>query len=249
MVEFNETRARLYHEALTKYPIARLEDIEVMKTYLNPMPNDKILGIGEGDGYFYKHIANAIGIKGEHLATDPSYEQLKNLDAKIQIAGAEEIDVPENYFDKVWTFGAFHHCPNQTEAMRRMYRTLKPGGKLVICDVFSGSTLAKHFDSQVAKYCATGHEVKFLSESFAQSLCQLTGFKGEIYDLPLQWHFDTLNDMGEFIYKLHAMTKLSGNYKEKLKHIVRECKNILGIEETQKGLALNWPMKVLVATK
>jgi ubiquinone/menaquinone biosynthesis C-methylase UbiE len=259
--EFNNIRSKLYEEAISEYPLARNQDILSMQKYLQPKKGDYVLGIGEGNGYFCNEIAKAIGKVGKYTISDPSPQQLKNIrnreiHSRLEIiaASAEEIPLRPNQYNKVWSFGAFHHCHNQTEAMKRIYQSLKPEGKLVICDVFQGSKLAKHFDTQVARYCCTGHEVQFLSEEFAKTLCNIAGFDAEkikIIDLPQKWSFNTEYDLGKFIYKLHAMTLIPGTEDQKIKQTLKGCKKILGIEynSTSKKYELNWPMKALIAKK
>ncbi len=257
--EFNQIRSQMYEEAIVQYPQARNSDIEAMKTYLAPKKGERILGIGEGNGYFTNSILESIGMEGFYLVTDPSQSQLDNLSRRqnasnleVQIAGAEEINVVQTSFDKAWSFGAFHHCSNQTQAMKNIYIALKQGGRAVICDVFQGSKLAEHFDTQVARYCNTGHEVKFLSDAFARSLCYLAGFKDEnvkIEELPQKWIFDSEHELGDFIYKLHAMTLFPGTEKDKVNETLKGCRDILGIKHKGDKIVLNWPMKCLIAEK
>ncbi len=257
--EFDGERAKLYEQAISEYPDARIMDIEVMKKLLNPRRGEKILGFGEGNGYFCKAIAEAVDKQGKYYITDPSEDQLINLKKRINLPqieikkiGAEEIDESQRNFDKIWSFGAFHHCSNQTAAIKRIYHSLKRGGTAVICDVFQGSKLAKHFDIQVARYCITGHEVKFLSEDFAKTLCLIAGFKEsniKIVSLPQKWIFDTEKDVGKFIYKIHAMTLLPGNNEEKINKTFRSCKEILDISNKNGKYYLNWPMKALILRK
>jgi len=258
-IEFAGVRAKLYEQALARYPNAREDDIKIMKKLLNPKTGEHILGFGEGNGFFCNAIAEAVGSTGKYLITDPSQDQLKGLESRVKcpwvevkVAGAEELNVGARSFDKVWSFGAFHHCPNQTMAMKHIYNSLRYGGKVVICDVFQGSNLAKHFDVQVARYCNTGHEVKFLSDEFARSLCYLAGFedsKVKIVEFNQKWRFDNEKSLGDFVYKLHAMTKLSGNMKEKIDKTVEGCRDILGYKFVNGLYELNWPMKALVAEK
>lgn len=260
--EFVGLRAKFYKDALTEYLSARKTDIQLMHQYLNPQLGEYILGIGEGNGYFCKAIAEAIGFCGSYLVTDPSQAQLDNLleqlekvclpQIEVKRMGAEELEAPSNSYDKVWSCGAFHHCPNQTEAMRRIYNLLKPGGKVVVCDVFQGTPLAKYFDLLVGRYCETGHEVKFLSEDFARTLCYLAGFadeKVDIVDVPHQWYFGSEYDIGVFIYKLNAMTKLPGREQDKIKQILDACREILSIEYKQGVYVLHWQQKAIIAEK
>lgn len=258
-VEFDGIRAELYEQAMVQYSYAREDDIAAMLKILEPRKGEKILGFGEGNGYFCSSIATAVGQEGVYLVTDPSKDQLDNLtkrvslpQVKVKKIGIEGLTVDPYSFDKVWSFGAFHHCSNQTEAMKRIYGSLKDNGKMVICDVFQGSSLAKHFDEIVARYCVTGHEVKFLSDSFARTLCHLAGFdksKVEIIDLPQKWKFRSENNLGEFIYKLHALTHLSEREEERIAKTLEGCYKILGIENRGGVYELNWPMKALIATK
>lgn len=257
--EFDGERASRYEIAIAEDPLARLNDIDSMFRYLDPRKGERILGFGEGNGYFCKDIAESVGSEGYYLITDPSKDQLNNLKKRVNLSqietkviGVEGLDVKEGVFDKVWSFGAFHHVPNQTEAMKRIHRALKPEGKLILCDVFQGSNLARHFDSQVARYCITGHEVKFLSGEFARTLCHLAGFdegKVDIRDLPQKWIFDSERRLGSFIYNLHAMTNMGGSEDENIRKTLGSCKDILGVNPKNGKYELNWPMKVLIAKK
>lgn len=258
---FTEERSEMYEQAISKYPLARTEDIEAMHKYLNPNKGERILGIGEGNGFFCKPILETIGETGSYTVTEPSISQLQNLTLRIgnpsnlevRALSAEDLDFHTESFDKIWSFGAIHHCDKQEEAFKRMHKILRKQGEMIICDVFQGSPLADHFDEQVAKYSCTGHNVKFLSDKMAHSLCYLAGFEDlnvTVENLPLWWHFKTERDLGRFIYLLHGMSNIPRESKEEKYHFVLEgCKRILGVREENGGYALNWPMKVLKAIK
>ncbi|MBT4446781.1 methyltransferase domain-containing protein [archaeon] len=259
IIEFNQTRALLYEKAMTKYPNARVRDLSAMLEHLEPNKSDRILGFGEGNGYFCQSIANRVGVSGKYLVTDPSNYQLAHLVSRLSLPqveikqiGVEGLSVEPSSFDKVWSFGAFHHSSNKAEAMKRIYSALDYGGKMVVCDVFQGSVLAKHFDDVVAKYCVTGHDVEFLSNDSAKYLCKQAGFKDsniQIIDLPQKWLFRSESGLGEFIYQLHALTNLPGNMAGKISQTVDSCRNILGVESVGAFYELNWPMSALIAYK
>lgn len=248
--EFDGIRARLYKECLQDFPNAREQDIKIMKKYFSPKSGERVLEVGAGSGLFSNHIAEIIGKKGRLIVSDPSLDQLeeikklkkKNIDT-IQFVqfGSENVDLEKEKVDGIWSFGAFHHVKQKVKAFENYARVLKKDGRLVIADVFQGSKLAKHFDNMVAKYCITGHEVSFLSREFADSLCFLCKFEKPIfYDLNIQWKFKEKKEIGEFLYKLHAMTRTSQE------NCLKGAEEILGIKRKGDFYYLNWPMTILI---
>jgi SAM-dependent methyltransferase len=163
---------------------------------------------------------------------------------EIRNEGAHTLTLNENSIDAIWSFGAMHHVFDKTTSFKNFHKALKGGGRLVIGDVFSGTTLAQHFDDRVAKFCVTGHEVAFWSRGYADSLCFLNGFeKPAFYDFNASWVFDKKEDIGDFLYKLHAMTKTTPG----------ECLNgaeeILGVKEKNGKFYLNWTMTMIITKK
>jgi len=250
MAEFDGVRAKLYSEALKDFPNARKRDISLMKKYLSPQSGETIVEIGAGNGIFSGDLADAVLPKGKVIVVDPSNEQLfgvaelGRINIEIKNEGADTLSLEPQSIDAIWSFGAMHHVFNKTASFKNFSNCLKSGGRLVIGDVFSGSALAKHFDDRVAKYCATGHEVAFWSREYAESLCFNNGFeKPNFYDFNAQWVFDSKEDVGKFLYKLHAMIKTTPE----------ECLNgaeeILGVVEENSKFYLNWPMTIIVTRK
>lgn len=239
---------------MKEYPDAREEEGAFALRCLQPKSHERILEVGAGGGFFTQFIANAL-TSGTLIATDPSAEQLEDIThlkrSNIQILAASADVLPigvgslqKESFDAIWSGGSFHHVPNKSRAFSQFFSLLKKGGRLVILDVFSGSNLAKHFDLEVAKYCVTGHEVAFLSEAFADSLCFLSGFtKPAFYQETILWKFPTKRDLGVFIYNLHAMTARTPE------ECYEGAKAVLGIEEKTGQYCLRWPLTALVTYK
>jgi arsenite methyltransferase len=259
--EFTGARAELFKEALAEYPNARRDDFNIMRQHLNPSPGDHILGFGEGSGHFCRTIAEAVGPRGRYVITEPSPELFCNIPQAVldlpqvftEITAVEDIDFASESFDKAWACGAFHHCTNQTRAIAQIYRALKKGGRMVILDIFQGTALSRHFDSCVARYCETGHEVKFMSDEFARTLCHLAGFedsKVEIIDVvPHRLCFDSLWDMGNFIFKLHAMTRMPGTTDQRIAKTIQSLQEHLPITVENGQYVLHFDQKGLIAVK
>lgn len=257
---FTGDRARLFREAMADYPDARRDDIALMLKHLEPSSGEHVLGFGEGSGFFTRAIANAVGPSGRYVITEPSPELFCNVPQDVldlphvftEITAVEAIQFPEDTFDKAWACGAFHHCPNQTEAIVRIHRALKPGGRMVLFDVFQGTPLGRHFDAAVARYCSTGHEVKFMSEEFAHTLCFLAGFderKVSIAEIPHRFCFDSEWDMATFIYKMHALTRLPGTPETQIAQTLASIKEHLTVERDGEQVILHFDQKALIAEK
>jgi SAM-dependent methyltransferase len=258
--EFTGARATLFKEALKEYPHARRDDFDLMRQHLDPRQGERILGFGEGSGHFCRTLAEAVGPSGRYVITEPSPELFCNVPQDVlalpqvftEITPIENIDFPPDSFDKAWACGAFHHCTNQTRAIAQIHRSLRKGGKMVIFDIFAGTPLARHFDTCVARYCETGHEVKFMSDEFALTLCVLAGFDESnvrIVDVPHRLCFDSEWDMGNFTFKLHAMTRLSGTRDERIAKIVSSLKQHLPVTYEGGKYVLHFDQKGIIAVK
>lgn len=247
---FNGIRSKMYKEALKDYPNARESDVDAMKKYLKPKPDQLILEAGAGSGFFSGLLADIL-TDGKLIVSDPSSDQLDGIrklnkpNIELVEEGADVLSLEAETADAIWSFGALHHCFDKTSAFENFSRILKKGGNLVIGDIWSSTKLADYFDRHVARYCITGHEVAFWSDGFTETLCLSNGFaKPEIHDLPLQWKFETEESIGDFIYKFHAMTLTTPE------DCLQAGKELLGITKQSDGsFHLNWPMKMLVAKK
>jgi arsenite methyltransferase len=250
VAEFDGIRSKLYKEALEDYPNARLQDIEVMNELLKPKKGETILEIGAGSGFFSKYLSEILGNEGRLIVSDPSSAQLAAINdlekgnIRVLKRGAEEIVLEKNSVDAIWSFGAMHHCFRKEEAMGKFSKVLKNGGRIVICDVFTGSKLAKHFNEKVDRYCITGHKVEFWTDKMIQTLFEEfysdTPHSLEIKPLNIRWLFDTKEEIGDFLYKIHGMTGTTPEV------CLKGAEEILGIEKVRGKYELNWPMKAIV---
>ena len=181
--EFLGKRSSDYRDALQQYADAWRPDIACMKRFLNPKRGERILEIGAGNGYFSLAIAQELGPDGLLIASDPSVDQLSDLEQhaqddniRVMATPAETLEIGLKDCDAVWSRGAKHHVLDKTATFTRCGEVVRSGGRMVIADIFAGTPLARYFDSFIARSCSTGHEVAFLSKEFADSLCALTGW-------------------------------------------------------------------------
>uniref|UniRef100_E6PPB5 Methyltransferase domain-containing protein n=1 Tax=mine drainage metagenome TaxID=410659 RepID=E6PPB5_9ZZZZ len=247
--EFSGERSTNYQDALRIYPEAWRHDLELMHKLLHPKPGEAIVEIGAGTGYFSREIAGTLGSNGRLDIVDPAPEQTQGLaeilprNVRIHHQAAEVLDLAFKGFDAVWSRGAIHHVGDKTQAFARFATHTKPGGRLVITDIFAGTALARYFDSFIARSCVTGHEVSFLSQEFATSLCGLTGWdQPTFYDNTAQWRFADRRHLGKF---LRLLFSAKPHYTDE--DCLEGVREFLTIQDLDGGCTLFWPMTTLVA--
>ena len=94
-----------------------------------------ILEVGCGIGMDLAELAKlgccvtGVDLSPNSLQVAQSYLALTGLEAQLSVRNAEHLDFDDGMFDVVYSFGVLHHTPNITQALREVYRLLRPGGK------------------------------------------------------------------------------------------------------------------------
>jgi ubiquinone/menaquinone biosynthesis C-methylase UbiE len=112
------------------------------------LPSDAEIGdLGCGPGIFALAFARA-ATEGVVYASDIEPRQLDEVRAKIRASGLDNIvpvlassdspHFPPARLDMVFVADTYHHLENRVEYMRRLQRTLKPGGRLVLLEYKPG---------------------------------------------------------------------------------------------------------------
>ncbi len=97
---------------------------------LSPKQGERILDLGCGDGVLAQEVLKS-GCTLVGVDTSPGLVEAarrRNVDARL--ADAQEVEFFEE-FDAVFSNAALHWMPRQRELSRRVYRSLKPGGRFV----------------------------------------------------------------------------------------------------------------------
>ncbi len=134
------------------------------------LSNTTILDAGCGSGYSSKLIAKRFNPK-ELIAFDFMPEQIeiakkKNPYATYYVDDVTAIHQPTEKFDAVFVFEILHHVPRWRQGLNEIYRILKKGGYLFICEV---NDKGVRF---VDKYLSFHHppEARFSWEQFSEAL-------------------------------------------------------------------------------
>jgi ubiquinone/menaquinone biosynthesis C-methylase UbiE len=153
------------------------KDLPLFLELLSPKKSDVILDVGAGLGT----IANLLTeYSDEVFALEPNegrveYIKAKHPSVKAFSATANQIPFPTNYFDKLYVTMAFHHFPDQGDALEEFRRVIKKEGLLLIYEIDpsrgNGKRL-KFFERKVIK-----NKVTFLSPQELKDLVTSHEFK------------------------------------------------------------------------
>ena len=163
-----------------------------------------ILDLGCGPGYCSKELAFLTGQKGKVIGIDKSesyIEFLKQISKKYALnieAIASDFDhmilQPES-LDGLYCRWALAWIPNPKEVLAKVYKALKPGGKMVIQEYYDWSTLQ------------TEPRKEFLANAIAMALKSFKDSDSEVdigRNLP-----QILSDMGMKIIGFRPMSKIA----------------------------------------
>lgn len=147
-------------------------------------PGQRVLDVGCGTGYFARRVARAVSPSGTVVGIDPSASMLdyaaRHAPANLtfQVAGAEYLPFSGQSFDLVVSSLAFHHFPGdrRREAVREMFRVLRPGGRLFIADIRpAGGGIAHRILAVVNAHAREQNRVGRLGELITEAGFVTTG--------------------------------------------------------------------------
>jgi protein-L-isoaspartate O-methyltransferase len=119
---------------------ARLREI------LAPQPGERILEVGPGTGYFSLHVAHWLAPDGVLHVLDVQSEMLNHT-----MRRASELRIPnivptqgdacalpyaDSRFDATYINVTLGEIPDQIAALRELRRVLRPGGRLIVGEIF-----------------------------------------------------------------------------------------------------------------
>jgi ubiquinone/menaquinone biosynthesis C-methylase UbiE len=112
---------------------------------LEPEPGERVLEVGPGTGHYTFDVAQALD--GGRL--DAFDIQQEMLDLVMRRAGergianiapargdARELSYPDGTFDAAYLVTVLGEVPDQDAALRELRRVLRPGGRLVVGEIF-----------------------------------------------------------------------------------------------------------------
>src|SRR5919206_808582 len=132
----------LYNNFIVKlqeliYTVGAAKRVQVMSEYVDIRSEDVILDIGGNSGKVTEAYSNNCK---EVVVLEPKrnvieYGRSHRPNIKFIEGEAENIPLPDAYFDKVVASASFHHFSDHDKALEEMKRVLKPDGKIIILEI------------------------------------------------------------------------------------------------------------------
>ena len=108
-------------------------------------PGEMVLDLGCGAGFDACVAARLVGPAGQVVGVDLTPEMVHRAwefaallpfrQLSFQVAAAEKLPFPLNFFDAVISNGVFNLVVEKTQAAAEIFRVLKPGGRLLLADM------------------------------------------------------------------------------------------------------------------
>jgi len=123
--------------------------------YAKPVAGECCIDLGSGRGTDVLRMAEEVGEKGFVYGVDISegmLETARKNAAKLGIdnvsfvhSDLESIAIPDRIADLVISNCTINHATDKTRVWREVYRILKPGGRIVVSDIYAVSPIAAEY--------------------------------------------------------------------------------------------------------
>ena len=117
-----------------------------LRDTLEPRPGERVLEVGPGTGYYTLDMAEWVGLQGRVDIFDLQQQMLdhtmrrateRGLSNIIPTQGdARRLPFPDESFDAAYLTAVLGEIPDQDAALRELARVLRPGGRLVVGELF-----------------------------------------------------------------------------------------------------------------
>ena len=125
-------------------------------------PGESVLDLGSGAGFDAFLAARRVGASGKVIGVDMTPEMVQKArvnaeklnisNADFRLAKIEKIPVSDSSIDVVVSNCVINLSPDKSAVFEEIYRSLKPGGRIIISDVLRSGEIPKALRNNPAAY-------------------------------------------------------------------------------------------------
>src|SRR5262249_25116651 len=145
-----------------------------------------LVDVPAGGGYLRDHLPP--GVEAIAVEESEAFAQrcrARGIDAVVCSLQAE--DEPAEVADVVVSVAGTHPTPGKAGLLRAWRRLLRPGGRLVVADVVTGSAEARFLDGFVGHHNGQGHDGWFLGDDLLDVALGVGFTHGRVADGSYHW--------------------------------------------------------------
>jgi ubiquinone/menaquinone biosynthesis C-methylase UbiE len=142
---------------------------ERLREILGPQSGERLLEVGPGTGYYTLPVARWLSPAGGLDIVDVQQEMLDHTMRRAREAGIDHVrptladacrlPFPDDTFDGAYLVTVLGEIPDQVAALRELRRVIRPGGRIVVGELFGDPHMVTH-GSLAAKAGAAGLRVE-----------------------------------------------------------------------------------------
>ena len=127
---------------------------ERLRAILEPSPGERLLEVGPGTGYYALPVAEWLSPGGQLDVLDVQQEMLDHTLQRAAehgidnitpaCADARELPYPDDSFDGAYLVTVLGEIPDQEAALRELRRVVRPGGRIVVGELFGDPHMVTH---------------------------------------------------------------------------------------------------------
>jgi ubiquinone/menaquinone biosynthesis C-methylase UbiE len=127
---------------------------ERLREILEPRPGERLLEVGPGTGYYSLPVAEWLSPDGTLDVLDVQQEMLDHTLRRAAeqgignitptLADARELPYGDDAFDGAYLITVLGEIPDQDAALRELGRVVRPGGRIVVGELFGDPHMVTH---------------------------------------------------------------------------------------------------------